>query len=192
MTQAEESSEMSINSPRIGDAMSKKRLRRIYGPVQEGDIWRIRNNEELNRSIKREDNVKFIKSQRIRRLGHVKRMEVGTMPRKMMEGRLFIGRRRGEMCEMGGWRCSRLESNEDKAVDREDERQRAMETSCWGGQGSPRAVAPRGRNETPSPFREFPEYWWGICNHFVAFWVSRFSLSAFEFLFCGFWSRLIL
>jgi hypothetical protein len=98
MTQAEESSEMSINSPRIGDAMSKKRLRRIYGPVQEGDIWRIRNKEELNRSINGEDIVKFIKAQRIRWLRHVKRMEVGAMPRKMMEGRLFIGRSRGRPC----------------------------------------------------------------------------------------------
>jgi hypothetical protein len=49
----------------------------------------------LNRSINGEDNEKFIKSQRIRWLGHVKRMEVGAMPRKMMEGRLFIGRRGG-------------------------------------------------------------------------------------------------
>jgi hypothetical protein len=46
----------------------------------------------LNRSIKGEDIVKFIEAQRIRWLGHVKRMEV---PRKMMEGRLFIGRRKG-------------------------------------------------------------------------------------------------
>jgi hypothetical protein len=29
------------------------------------------------------------------KLGHVKRMEVGAMPRKMMEVRLFTGRRRG-------------------------------------------------------------------------------------------------
>jgi hypothetical protein len=29
-------------------------------------------------------------------------------------------------------------------VDGEDERQRAMETGYWGGQGSTRAVAPRG------------------------------------------------
>jgi hypothetical protein len=29
----------------------RKLLRKIYGPIQEGDIWRIRNNEELNRSI---------------------------------------------------------------------------------------------------------------------------------------------
>jgi hypothetical protein len=33
-------------------------------------------------------------------------------------------------------------------VDGEDERQRAMETGCWGGQGSPRAVAPRGWRKT--------------------------------------------
>jgi hypothetical protein len=39
--------------------------------------------------------VKFIKAQRIRWLGHVKRMEVGAMPRRTMEGRLFIGRRKG-------------------------------------------------------------------------------------------------
>jgi hypothetical protein len=39
--------------------------------------------------------VKFIKAQRIRWLGHVKRMEPGAMPRRTMEGRLFIGRRRG-------------------------------------------------------------------------------------------------
>jgi hypothetical protein len=32
--------------------------------------------------------------------------------------------------EMDGWRCSRLESNEDKAVNREDGRERAIETSC--------------------------------------------------------------
>ena len=39
--------------------------------------------------------MKFMKPQRIRWLGHVKRMEEGAMPRKMMEGRLFVGRRKG-------------------------------------------------------------------------------------------------
>jgi len=42
--------------------------------------------------------VKFIKAQRIRWLRHVKRMEVRAMPRKMIEGRLFIGRRKGRPC----------------------------------------------------------------------------------------------
>ena len=35
------------------------------------------------------------KTQRIRWVGHVKRMEEGAMPRKMMEGRLFVRRRKG-------------------------------------------------------------------------------------------------
>jgi hypothetical protein len=51
----------------------------------------------LNRYINRKDIVRFIEAQRIKWLGHVKRREVGTMPRKMMEGRLFIGRRREYM-----------------------------------------------------------------------------------------------
>jgi hypothetical protein len=72
----------------------RKILRKIYGPVQEGDIWRIRYNEELNRVINGEDMVKFIEAQRIRWLGHVKRMEVGAMSRKMMERRLLTGRRK--------------------------------------------------------------------------------------------------
>ena len=73
----------------------RKILRKIYGPVQKGDTWRIRYNEELNRFIKGKDIVKFIKAQRIRWLGHVQRMEAGAMPRRVMEGRLFIGRRKG-------------------------------------------------------------------------------------------------
>jgi hypothetical protein len=73
----------------------RKILRKMYGPVREGDTWRIRYNEELNSLIKGKDIVKFIKVQRIRWLGHVKRMEVEAMPRRTMEGRLFIGRRKG-------------------------------------------------------------------------------------------------
>jgi len=73
----------------------RKILRKIYGPIQEGDIWRIRNNEELNRSINGEDTVKFIKVQRIRWLEHVNGKEEGAMAREMVEGRLLIGRRKG-------------------------------------------------------------------------------------------------
>jgi hypothetical protein len=42
--------------------------------------------------------VKLISVQRIRWLGRVKRMEAGAMPRRMMEGRLFTGRRKGRPC----------------------------------------------------------------------------------------------
>ena len=39
--------------------------------------------------------MKFMNAQRVRLLGHVKRMEVRAMVREVMEGRLFIGRRKG-------------------------------------------------------------------------------------------------
>ena len=70
------------NSLRI---FERKIMRKICGPIQEGDIWRIRYNEELNRSMNGEHIVKFIKAQRIRWLGHVKRMVVGEIPRRMVE-----------------------------------------------------------------------------------------------------------
>ena len=73
----------------------RKILRKIYGPVKEGDTWRIRYNEELNRFIKGKDIVTFIKAQKIRWLGHVKRMEARAMPRRMMEGRKTVYRKKG-------------------------------------------------------------------------------------------------
>ena len=60
-----------------------------------GDIWRIGSGEELNRSTDGENIVTFIEAQRIRWLGHVKRVQVGEMARKVMEGKLSVGRRNG-------------------------------------------------------------------------------------------------
>jgi hypothetical protein len=53
----------------------RKKISKIYGPVMENNMWRIRYNEEINTLLKGEDIVRFIKSQRIRWLGHVKRMQ---------------------------------------------------------------------------------------------------------------------
>jgi hypothetical protein len=53
----------------------RKIKRRIYGPVMENNLGRIRYNEEINTLLKGEDIVRFIKSQRIRWVGHVERME---------------------------------------------------------------------------------------------------------------------
>jgi hypothetical protein len=74
--------------------------------------------------------VEFIKTQRIRWLGHVARMEMGAMPRKMREGRLFIGRRKGRprlrwMDDVVDFKVMKI-----KQWMGEDERQRAMETGC--------------------------------------------------------------
>ena len=51
----------------------RKILRKIYGPVKENELWRIRRNE-LEAIIKEENIVRFIKCQRIRWLGHIERM----------------------------------------------------------------------------------------------------------------------
>ena len=67
---------------------------------------------------------KFIKAPKIRWLGHVKRMEVGAIPRKMMEGRLFIGRRRGRphlrwMDDVAGLKVMKIKQWMEKTKDRE-------------------------------------------------------------------------
>jgi hypothetical protein len=60
----------------------RKIIRRIYGPMVEDNVWRIRYNEEKNTLLKGEDIVRFVKSQRIRWLEHVERMEDNAMPKR--------------------------------------------------------------------------------------------------------------
>jgi hypothetical protein len=48
-------------------------------------MWRMRYKEELNTLLKGEDIVRFIKSQRIRWLGHAERMEDNAMPKRMLK-----------------------------------------------------------------------------------------------------------
>jgi hypothetical protein len=45
--------------------------------------------------MKGEDIVRFIKSQRIRRLGYVERMEDNAIPKRMLKGRPYSKRRKG-------------------------------------------------------------------------------------------------
>ena len=70
-------------------------LRKIYGPVKENDLWRIRRNDELEAIIKGENILRFIKSQRIRWLGHIERMQDTAIPKTMLYGKLYATRRRG-------------------------------------------------------------------------------------------------
>ena len=59
-----------------------KTLRKIYGPVKENKLWRIRRNDELEAIIKGENIVRFIKCQKIRWLGHIERMQHTAIPKK--------------------------------------------------------------------------------------------------------------
>jgi hypothetical protein len=50
-------------------------LRKIFGPTKElNGLWRIKTNEELDVLIQRKNIIRFIKSQRLKWLGHVERM----------------------------------------------------------------------------------------------------------------------
>jgi len=72
----------------------RKILRKIYGPVKENELWRIRRNDELKAIIKGENIVRFIKRQRIQWLGHIERMQDTAIPKKMY-GKLYATKRRG-------------------------------------------------------------------------------------------------
>jgi len=50
-------------------------LRKILGPIQCKEGWRIRSNNELQKLIKGEDIVKYTVAQRIKWWGHLTRME---------------------------------------------------------------------------------------------------------------------
>jgi hypothetical protein len=73
----------------------RKVVRRICDPVREGERWRIRSNQELEEIFRGEDIVKLVKSQRLALLGHVERMGVERMSRKLLHEKMEGRRRRG-------------------------------------------------------------------------------------------------
>jgi hypothetical protein len=79
---------------RVLAVFERKILRKICGLVKENELWRIRRSYELEDIIKGENIVRFIKSQRIRWLGHTERMQDTAIPKKMY-GKLYATRRRG-------------------------------------------------------------------------------------------------
>jgi hypothetical protein len=73
----------------------RKIFRRIYGPKNENGEWKSRTNIELEEISKGENIVKWLKGQRISWLGHLERMEVDRMPKKIANQKLEGARRRG-------------------------------------------------------------------------------------------------
>ncbi|KAJ4450075.1 hypothetical protein ANN_01482 [Periplaneta americana] len=73
----------------------RKIMRRIYGPVLDNDMWRIRYNQEITQLIKGEDIVRFIKSLRLQWLGHLERMDENRIPLKVFKARCYSTRERG-------------------------------------------------------------------------------------------------
>jgi adenine-specific DNA methylase len=60
-------------------------LRKIFGPVNTDNIRRIQNNMEIDNLIKGADIVRFIKAQRIKRLGRIQRMDQVRPARKLLD-----------------------------------------------------------------------------------------------------------
>jgi hypothetical protein len=53
----------------------RKILRKIFGPTKElNGLWRIKTNEELDDLIQQQNVIRFIKSQRLKWIGHAERM----------------------------------------------------------------------------------------------------------------------
>jgi hypothetical protein len=65
VTYDSESWTLTVEEKRALAVFQRKILRKIYGPVKENELWRIRQNDELEAIIKGENIVRFIKCQRI-------------------------------------------------------------------------------------------------------------------------------
>jgi hypothetical protein len=51
-------------------------LGKLFGPIQYEGRWRIRSNNELQKLIKGEDVIKYVKTQKIKLCGHLNRMKI--------------------------------------------------------------------------------------------------------------------
>jgi hypothetical protein len=67
----------------------------IFGPVQDGDGWRISTNHELNKLIGGAAIVRFTNARRLKWWGHLLRMEGYTMVRGIFEW-IPMGKRSGQ------------------------------------------------------------------------------------------------
>ena len=67
----------------IYGSLGVKRLTKIFGPLNT-DMWRTRNNMEIDKLMEGADVVRFIKAQRIKFLGHIQRMDHARPTRKLL------------------------------------------------------------------------------------------------------------
>jgi len=73
----------------------RKILRGIFGPMKENQIWRIKNNEELDKLIKHENIVNYIKAQRLSWFGHIQRIPETRAAKKIFKWNPLTTRPRG-------------------------------------------------------------------------------------------------
>jgi len=64
-------------------------------PTKENQTWRIKNNEELDKLIKHENVVNYIKAQRLRWFGHIQRMPEARATKTIFKWNPLTTRPRG-------------------------------------------------------------------------------------------------
>ena len=79
----------------------RKIIRRKWGPVIENNTLRIRSNSEINKILRGEDFVRYIKSLRLRWMGHIERMENERIPKRLI---YIIGVRKRGRPRKGGYK----------------------------------------------------------------------------------------
>ena len=67
----------------------------VFGPTEGNQIWRIKNNEELDKLIKHENTVNYIKAQRLSWFGHVQRMSETGAAKEIFKWNPLTTRPRG-------------------------------------------------------------------------------------------------
>ena len=93
---------LTVREERALAVFERKILRKIYGPVKENELWRIRQNDELETIIKEENIVRFIKCQRMRWLGHIERTQDTAIPKKDVRKAVCNETKRKTKNEMAG------------------------------------------------------------------------------------------
>ena len=63
----------------------RQTLRKIFDHVNIDNIWRIRNNMQIDKLIEGADIVRFIKAQTIKCLGHIQRMDQARPTRRQLD-----------------------------------------------------------------------------------------------------------
>jgi hypothetical protein len=70
-------------------------LRKIYGPSYVNAVWRIKYNDVLHNVFKEKKTVQPIRINRLKWLGHIRRMDESLLCRKLTFSQLECSRRNG-------------------------------------------------------------------------------------------------
>jgi hypothetical protein len=81
VTYAAETWTLNISDENALRIFERKVIRKIYSPVCQDGVWRVRSNSEINSLLRGEDIVRHEKSLRLSWLGHVERMESERTPK---------------------------------------------------------------------------------------------------------------